>query len=130
MEERHPVLSSLQIGAGFPGPDRFWNGRGAPPSSVSGRLFPYLCTVREIDRANEFRQRCVGLGIVGIKLYSYCYSWARRAKAARYPQRYAQQALRHVSKAVTEVYAPDAKFILSSLEEFDRLSSQPPVRAD
>lgn len=96
----------------------------------SGPLFPYLCTVREIDRANEFRQRCEGLGIEGITLHSYRYSWAQRAKVAGYPQRYAQQALGHASKAVTEAYAADAQFILPALEEFEKRSSQPAVRTD
>jgi len=31
----------------------------------TGPLFPYLSTVREADRATEFRQRCAGLGIEG-----------------------------------------------------------------
>src|SRR3974390_574196 len=30
---------------------------------VAGPLFPYLQTVRSCDRATEFKQRCVGLGI-------------------------------------------------------------------
>lgn len=90
----------------------------------SGPLFPYLCTVREIGRGNEFRQRCEGLGIQGITLHSYRYSWAQRAKAAGYPQRYAQQALGHASKAVTEAYAADAQFILPSLEEFEKRTAQ------
>jgi hypothetical protein len=39
-----------------------------------GPLFPYLQTVRAGDRATEFKQRCVGLGIKGIFLHSYRYS--------------------------------------------------------
>ena len=31
----------------------------------TGPLFPYLITVREADRATEFKQRCAGLGIQG-----------------------------------------------------------------
>jgi integrase len=42
----------------------------------SGPLFPYLKTVREADRATEFKQRCDGLGIKGISLHSYRYAWA------------------------------------------------------
>jgi integrase len=87
---------------------------------AKGPLFPYLITVREADRATEFRQRCKGLNIEGVTLHSYRYSWAQRAKAAGYPQRYAQQALGHASKAVTEAYAADAQFILPALEEFPR----------
>jgi integrase len=45
-----------------------------------GLLFPYLKTVRSTDRANEFRQRCIGLGIKGVTLHSYRYAWAERAK--------------------------------------------------
>ena len=37
----------------------------------TGPLFPYLNTVREADRATEFHQRCVGLGIAGVSLHSY-----------------------------------------------------------
>lgn len=49
---------------------------------TSGQLFPYLATVRECDRATEFRQRCNGLSITGVTLHSYRYSWAERALAA------------------------------------------------
>lgn len=86
---------------------------------ASGPLFPTLCTVREADRANEFRKRCRGLGIQGVTLHSYRYSFAQRAKALGYPQRYAQTALGHGCKAVTEFYAADAQFILPSLEKYE-----------
>jgi integrase len=85
-----------------------------------GLLFPYLAGVREKDRANEFRQRCQGLNIQGVTLHSYRYSWAQRAKAAGYPQRYAQQALGHASKAVAEAYAAEAQFVLPALEEYEQ----------
>jgi Phage integrase family len=75
--------------------------------------------VKQKDRGTEFKQRCEGLGIHGVTLHSYRYSWAQRAKAAGYPQRYAQQALGHASKAVTEAYAADAQFVLPSLEEYE-----------
>jgi integrase len=42
----------------------------------SGPLFLYLITVRELDRATEFKQRCDGLGIKGITLHCYRYGWA------------------------------------------------------
>jgi len=47
---------------------------------TSGALFPYLAKVRATDRATEFKQRCRGLGISGVTLHSYRYSWAERAK--------------------------------------------------
>jgi len=35
----------------------------------TGPLFPYLCTVRPGDRATEFKQRCIGLKIKGVRLH-------------------------------------------------------------
>ncbi len=37
----------------------------------TGPLFPYLVTVREADRATEFKQRCEGLGIHGVTLHNW-----------------------------------------------------------
>ena len=73
-----------------------------------GPLFPYLRRVRSCDRATEFKQRCAGLEIKGVTLHSYRYSWAERAKKAGYPERFAQQALGHNSKAVHRAYAKNA----------------------
>ncbi len=86
----------------------------------SGPLFPYLRTVRAGDRATEFHQRCVGLKIKGITLHSYRYAWAERAKTAGYPERFAQEALGHNSKAVHRAYARKAKVELPSLGEYER----------
>jgi len=47
---------------------------------AEGVLFPYLSRVRANDRATEFRSRCRQLGISGVSLHSYRYSWAERAK--------------------------------------------------
>jgi len=75
--------------------------------------------VRPTDRANEFRQRCVGLGIQGVTLHSYRYAWAERAKVAGYPERFAQLALGHSSKAVHRAYAKNAQVTLPPLEEYE-----------
>lgn len=87
---------------------------------ASGPLFPYLRRVRANDRATEFRQRCDGLGIKGATLHSYRYAWAQRAKSMGYPERYAQQALGHASKAMTRAYAKDGGVRLPSLETWER----------
>jgi len=86
----------------------------------SGPLFPYLRTVRAGDRATEFHQRCVGLKIKGVTLHSYRYAWAERAKTAGYPERFAQEALGHNSKAVHRAYARKAKVELPSLGEYEK----------
>jgi integrase len=67
---------------------------------AEGVLFPYLSLVRANDRATEFRSRCQQLEINGVTLHSYRYAWAERAKTCGYPERFAQEALGHNSKAV------------------------------
>jgi integrase len=86
----------------------------------SGQLFPYLCTVRPGDRATEFKQRCVGLKIERVSLHSYRYAWAERALKCGYPERFAQQALGHNSKAVHHAYAKRALMKIPSLEDYEK----------
>jgi len=85
----------------------------------TGPLFPYLCSVREADRATEFKQRCVGLGIHGVTLHNYRYGWAERSADAGYPERYAQRVLGQNSKAVHRAYAKKARKQMPSLEEYE-----------
>jgi integrase len=87
---------------------------------ASGPLFPYLRSVRSGDRSTEFKQRCDGLGIKGVSLHSYRSAWAERAKMAGYPERFAQEALGHSSKAVHRAYARKALVKLPSLESYER----------
>lgn len=86
---------------------------------ASGPLFPYLCTVRANDRATEFRQRCQGLDIQGVSLHSYRYAWAERALQCGYPERFAQQALGHNSKAVHHAYSKRAEVTVPSLDDWE-----------
>jgi integrase len=86
----------------------------------AGPLFPRLREVQSKDRANEFRQRCQGLGIKGVSLHSYRYAWAERARKAGYPERFAQEALGHNSKAVHRAYAKKAEVVIDSLEQWER----------
>jgi site-specific recombinase XerD len=86
----------------------------------AGPLFPYLRTVRPGDRATEFRQRVIGLGIEGVTLHSYRYAWAERALQCGYPERFAQQALGHNSKAVHHAYAKHAEVTVPSLDDWEK----------
>jgi integrase len=61
----------------------------------------------------------VGLGIKGVRLHSYRYAWAERARRAGYPERFAQEALGHNSKAVHRAYARKAKVIVPSLVSYE-----------
>ncbi len=97
----------------------------------TGYLFPYLATVRASDRATEFKQRCRGLQIKGVTLHSYRYAWAERAKTVGYPERFAQEALGHNSKAVHRTYAKRAQVLLPPLEDYEKkkINSAPPPTA-
>jgi integrase len=53
----------------------------------SGPLFPGLIKIGSKERAAEFRRRCRLLGIKGITLHSFRYSWAERACRGGYPIR-------------------------------------------
>ena len=79
-----------------------------------------LASLRAEDRATEFKQRCRGLGIAGVSLHSYRYAWAERARTCGYPERFAQEALGHNSKAVHRAYAKRATVKIPSLDEFER----------
>jgi integrase len=86
----------------------------------SGPLFPYLRKVRPGDRATEFKQRCDGLEIKGVSLHSYRYAWAERALKCGFPERFAQQALGHNSKAVHHAYAKRAEVTVPSLDDWEK----------
>ena len=92
-----------------------------------GTLFPYLSRVRAGDRATEFKQRCKQLKILGVTLHSYRYAWAERAKTAGYPERFAQEALGHNSKAVHRAYAKRALVKIPSLEEYEKRNEPQPT---
>lgn len=53
-------------------------------------------------------------------MHSYRYAWAERAKVAGYPERFAQLALGHNSKAVHRAYAKRAQVTLPPLEDYER----------
>ena len=76
--------------------------------------------MKETDRAIAYTRRCRLVGFAGVTLHSYRYSWAERAKTAGYPERFAQEALGHKSKAVHRVYSSHAHVMLPALEDFER----------
>ena len=94
---------------------------------AQGPLFPYWSQTRPEDRSAEFRRRCRLLKLEGIGMHCYRYGWAERAFEHGYPERFAQAALGHSSKAVHQAYAKGAKVICPSLEQYEdkvvRLSS-------
>jgi integrase len=96
---------------------------------TEGQLFPYLCTVRAGDRATEFKQRCDGLGISGVSLHCYRYAWAERALKCGFPERFAQKALGHNSKAVHRAYAKHADVTVPSQADWEKDWQEKPQRS-
>lgn len=83
-----------------------------------GPRFPTLGATTVNARSAEFWRRCKLLGLRGVSLHSYRYAWAERAKTAGYPERFAQEALGHNSKAVHRAYARNAQVNVPSLEDY------------
>src|SRR5438445_1690169 len=79
---------------------------------VTGYLFPQIVRWKESDRAKAFIRRCRLVKVSGVSLHSYRYSWAERAKTCGFPERFAQEALGHGSKAVARAYAKKAKVLI------------------
>jgi integrase len=88
----------------------------------NGRLFSKLALLDEKHRASLFQRACRRAGVTGVSLHSYRYSWAERAKVCGYPERFAQEALGHNSKAVHRAYARKAQVTLPALEEYEKQS--------
>jgi integrase len=99
---------------------------------TNGNLFPQIGLWTAKDRAKTFIRRCRLVGVSGVSLHSYRYSWAERAKTCGYPERFAQVALGHNSKAVHRAYAKSAQVRLPALEEYERNFQQKvvPVQFD
>jgi len=96
---------------------------------ASGPLFVKLLELSSADRAARFldrverlgiRKRSEQAGIPSVSLHSYRYAWAERARAAGYPERYAQEALGHASAAIHRAYAKGVRVELPPLEEYER----------
>ncbi len=86
---------------------------------TTGALFPKLSTFTANDRASRFRRRCHKAGVTGVTLHCYRYAWAERAKVVGMPERFAQAALGHNSKAIHRAYAKKAIIVAPSLEEYE-----------
>jgi integrase len=87
---------------------------------ATGSLFPQVTKWKESDRGKAFIRRCRLVGVTGVSLHSYRYAWAERARSCGFPERFAQEALGHGSKAVARAYAKRAKVLVPSLEEYEK----------
>jgi hypothetical protein len=97
---------------------------------ASGPLFPSMAALSSKERAAEFSRRCRTVNVSGISLHSYRYAWAERAQSAGYPERFAQQALGHTSRAITQAYGKGAVVICPPLEEWTLSTSRRSPAAD
>ena len=96
--------------------------------SDEGLLFPKIASLNSVARSAEFNRRCRLLGIVGVSLHSYRYAWAERAFSVGYPERFAQAALGHDSRAIHHAYARKAKVECPALEGFKSQQSERKAR--
>ena len=64
----------------------------------------------------------------GVSLHSYRYAWAERALKCGYPERFAQQALGHNSKAVHHAYSKHAEVTVPSLDDWENDWQKNPQR--
>ncbi len=87
---------------------------------TTGPLFPKLSGMDANHRANVFRYHCRRAGVMGVSLHCYRYAWAERAKVVGMPERFAQAALGHNSKAIHRAYAKKAVIIAPSLEDYEK----------
>lgn len=94
-----------------------------------GPLFPTLIGIGATERAAMFRALSERCGYQRLTLHSYRYAWAERARTAGYPERFAQEALGHKSKAVHAAYARKARVELPALEDYERKRAEQKVIA-
>jgi integrase len=92
-----------------------------------GPLFPTFSKLREGHRSTHFKRTCRKAGVKGVTLHSYRYAWSERALKVGYPERFAQEALGHNSKAVHRAYARHAQVVLPSLESFEKRAEGPTI---
>ena len=87
---------------------------------TTGALFQNLSRFSANDRASRFRRRRDQAGVSGVTLHCYRYAWAERAKVVGMPERFAQAALGHNSKAIHRAYTKKAVIIAPSLEDYEK----------
>lgn len=88
----------------------------------SGFLFPKIVQTNNSARSAEFRRRCRLLKLEGVSLHSYRYAWAERARSCGYPERWAQNALGHNSRAVHQAYAKEGVAVCPPLDDYERIA--------
>jgi integrase len=93
---------------------------------ASGFLFGKIAKTKNSARSAEFRRRCRILKLNGISLHSYRYAWAERAQSCGYPERWAQNALGHNSRAIHQAYAKGGVAICPPLDDYERIVNKIP----
>ncbi|HTH49524.1 MAG TPA: tyrosine-type recombinase/integrase [Candidatus Limnocylindria bacterium] len=92
-----------------------------------GPLFPKISQTNANARSAEFCRRCRTIQITGASLHSYRYALAERMKVVGYPERFAQEALGHNSKAVHRAYARHAQVRVPAMEDYENAMAASPA---
>lgn len=121
------IISFERLKTGQPCVVHFGDDFAAVPERLPkpGQLFPTFSKLKEGHRSTHFKRTCMKAGVKGVSLHSYRYAWVQRARVAGYPERFAQEALGHNSKAVHRAYARNANVVLPSLESFEKKARAP-----
>jgi integrase len=101
--------------------------RFQPKRSITAAEHERILGAEKNPEWNAFYRFCWHLGgsqTDVVSLHSYRYAWAERAMSCGYPERFAQAALGHNSKAMHRAYARHAEFTLPPLDEYERLATE------
>jgi integrase len=91
----------------------------APKTARERTAFSHNQSVNRSGTGLGFCRHCRTVGVTGVSLHSYRYAWAQRALITGYPERHAQSALGHNSRAVHAAYAKGAVVIRPSHEAYE-----------
>jgi hypothetical protein len=99
-----------------------WGRGGGNSETVAGGwpLFPKWAKLTSSKRANYFRRRCKSAGIAGVSLAFVYVMAGGTAKVAGYPERFAQEALGHKSKAVLTPTRVEAVAVLPGAGGYEK----------
>jgi len=88
--------------------------------SCNGAIASFAARVMMVNDSIVSLGGASSRSVSGVSLHSYRYAWAERALKCGFPERFAQQALGHNSKAVQRAYAKHAEVTVPSLDDWEK----------
>src|SRR5674476_885595 len=97
--------------------------------SCNGAIASFAARVMMVNDSIVSLGGASSRSVSGVSLHSYRYAWAERALKCGFPERFAQQALGHNSKAVHRAYAKHAEVTVPSLADWEKDWQENPQRS-